>query len=58
MTGSEPIDGDWVVTGDLTLNLRAERTNKRTSRTYTITITCTDAAGNGSTRAVTVTVPR
>ena len=58
VTGSEPIGGDWVITGNLTLKLRAERANKRTSRIYTITVTCTDAAGNSSTRTVTVTVPR
>ena len=58
VTSNESIDGDWIITGDLTLKLRAERTNKRTSRIYTITITCTDAAGNSSTKTVTVTVPR
>ena len=47
-----------MITGDLTLNLRAERDNKRTGRIYTITIVCTDAAGNRSTKTVTVTVPR
>jgi hypothetical protein len=58
VTGSEPIDGDWIITGDLTVALRAERINKRIGRVYTLTITCTDAAGNSSSRAVTVTVPR
>ena len=58
VTGNEPIAGDWIITGDLKLKLRAERSHKRTSRIYTITIVCTDAAGNSSTRAVTVTVPR
>ena len=59
VASSEPTDGDdWVVTGDLTLKLRAERSNKRTGRIYTITIVCTDAAGNSSTKTVTVTVPR
>ena len=36
VTSNEPIAGDWVITGDLTLKLRAERSNKRTSRIYTI----------------------
>ena len=59
VASSEPVDGDdWVITGDLTLNLRAERDNKRTGRIYTITIVCTDAAGNSSTKTVIVTVPR
>jgi hypothetical protein len=42
----------------LTLRLRAERSSKGTSRIYTITVVCTDAAGNQSTSVVTVTVPR
>jgi len=58
VTSNEPVDGDWFITGDLTLKLRAERSNRGTGRIYTITITCTDAVGNSSTRAVTVTVPR
>jgi hypothetical protein len=58
VTSNEPADGDWIVTGDLTLRLRASRSNKGTGRLYTITVTCTDAAENASTRTVTVTVPR
>ena len=38
VTSNEPVDGeDWVITGDLTLNLRAGATT-RTGRIYTITI--------------------
>ena len=41
VASSDPVVGDdWVITGDLTLNLRAERDNKRTGRIYTITIVC------------------
>ena len=59
VASSDPVEGeDWIITGDLTLKLRAERVNKRTDRIYTVTIVCTDAAGNQSTKAVTVTVPR
>ena len=59
VTSNEPVDGvGWVVTGDLTLNLRASRSSKGTGRIYTITVTCTDGAGNRSTKTVTVTVPR
>jgi hypothetical protein len=59
VASNEPLDGqDWVITGDLTLKLRAERSNKGAGRIYTITIVCTDAAGNSSTKAVAVTVPR
>ena len=49
--------GDWVITGNLTLNLRAERSGKGNGRVYTITVQCTDAAGNVSISTVTVTVP-
>ena len=59
MASSDPVVGDdWVIIGDLTLNLRAERDNNRTGRIYTITIVCTDAAGNRSTKTVIVTGPR
>jgi hypothetical protein len=59
VTSNEAIDAtDWRITGDLTLNLRAERSNKGTGRIYTITIECVDASGNVSTKTATVTVPR
>jgi hypothetical protein len=59
VSSNEPVDEvDWVITGDLTLNLRAERDNRGTGRIYTITVLCTDAAGNDATTTVTVTVPR
>jgi len=59
VTSNDPIDStDYAITGDLTLLLRAERSNKRTARIYTITVVCTDPAGNQSTTEVMVTVPR
>jgi serine protease len=59
VASTEPAGGDdWIITGDLTLKLRADRSNRGTGRIYTITIVCTDPAGNQSTRVVTVTVPR
>jgi hypothetical protein len=65
VTSNEPENGlgdgdtapDWVITGDLTVNLRAERSGTGTGRVYTITLTCTDTLGTSSTGAVDVTVP-
>lgn len=65
-TSSEPDNGlgdgdtagDIQVTGDLTLNLRAERSGKGNGRTYTITVEARDAAGNTSTTTCTVFVPK
>jgi hypothetical protein len=49
---------DWVITGPMTVQLRAERAGNGTGRVYTITVRCTDAAGNSSERTVTVSVPK
>jgi PKD domain len=65
VSSNEPVNGlgdgdtapDWVITGNLTLNLRAERSGMGTGRVYTSTIQCTDASGNSSTKTVTVNVP-
>jgi sugar lactone lactonase YvrE len=49
---------DWGITGNLTVNLRAERSGTGSGRVYTITVRCTDASGNNSTtKTVAVTVP-
>jgi hypothetical protein len=48
---------DWEITGDDTVNLRAERSGRRSGRVYTIAVTCTDACGNNSTGNVVVNVP-
>jgi probable HAF family extracellular repeat protein len=65
VTSSEPVTGhgdrtspDWVITGNLSLKLRAEITAKDRLRVYTIKVACTDAAGNRSTKTVQVTVKR
>lgn len=47
---------DWQITGDLSANLRAERSGQQT-RIYTIVVECADADGNKSMRSVTVLVP-
>ncbi len=65
VTSNEPVnalgDGntepDYQITGNLTLNLRAERSGTGNGRIYTVSVACTDASGNSSTRAVKVTVP-
>ena len=66
ITSNEPDNGsadgntvnDAVITGDLTANLRAERSGKGTGRVYTITIESTDAAGNVVTSTTAVDVPK
>ena len=50
--------GDIVLTGPMTLNLRAERSGSGPGRIYTITVEARDAAGNTSTKTVTVSVPK
>jgi len=65
ISSSEPVEGtgdgdtapDWEITGSLTANLRAERAGGGPGRTYTLTVECTDSAGNISSRSATVTVP-
>jgi len=65
ITSNEPVSGvgngdqapDWQGTAGLTTSLRAERDGRRSGRVYTLTVTCTDEAGNASTRSVGVVVP-
>jgi hypothetical protein len=64
VTSSEPVTGgadttspDWVVTGPLTLSLRAERLEAGPGRVYTVTVKCTDSSGNAATKSLTLTVP-
>ncbi len=66
VSSNEPVGGqgrgdrapDWEITGDFTVNLRAERAGGGSGRVYTITLECSDASGNTSTGTVNVTVPR
>jgi hypothetical protein len=67
VTSNEPENGhgdgntspDWIITGDHTLKLRAERSGHGDGRVYTITLQAKDASGNLSEKKrVTVTVPR
>jgi sugar lactone lactonase YvrE len=48
---------DWQLTGDLTLNLRAQGSGDGENRIYTIVVECTDASGNASRSTISVTVP-
>jgi hypothetical protein len=57
-TGNGDTAPDWEVLDAHRLRLRAERSGAGTGRVYTVTITCSDAAGNTSSRAVTVAVPK
>jgi hypothetical protein len=57
VTSNEAGSGQWQVTGDLTLNVQADRNAMGTGRIYTITVQCKDSFGNASTKTVTVRVP-
>ena len=65
VASSEPVNGqgdgdtspDWLITGDLTVKLRAERSGRGSGRVYSVAIRCTDAAGNATTAAASVLVP-
>ena len=65
VVSNEDIDGpgggtttsDWEITGDLTLDLRAERSGSGSGRVYTIEVSCMDASGNTASGSVGVTVP-
>ena len=66
VTSSEPDQGlgdgdtagDIVITGPLTVQLRAERGGKGPGRTYTITVSVTDASGNSASATTSVVVPK
>jgi hypothetical protein len=60
VSSNEPPDSttpDWIITGDLTLRLRAERSPHGHGRVYTITVRSTAASGESSTGTVFVRVP-
>jgi hypothetical protein len=56
-TGSGDLSPDWQIIDDHRVKLRAERKANGSGRIYTITITCTDVAGNKTTKTAIVTVP-
>jgi TolB protein len=57
VTSNETAENAWEITGDLTLDLRAERLGRGSGRIYTITVTCTNTSQLSSSATVTVTVP-
>jgi uncharacterized repeat protein (TIGR01451 family) len=64
ITSNEPVDGtgdgdtspDWEFVDEHHVRLRAESAGGSIGRIYTITVTCTDAAGNSSTKTIEVHV--
>jgi phosphodiesterase/alkaline phosphatase D-like protein len=57
-TGDGNTSPDWVITGNLTLQLRAERAGSGNGRIYTITVEVADTCGNKTYQTSTVTVPK
>jgi uncharacterized repeat protein (TIGR03803 family) len=57
VSSNEGSAADSEITGDLTANLRAERSGKGAGRVYTITVECTDDFGNKTNGVAHVTVP-
>jgi CSLREA domain-containing protein len=65
VTSNEPVNGtgdgdtapDWEIRDSRRLRLRAERAGGGSGRVYTITVACTDLAGNTAARSTRVVVP-
>ena len=58
VTSSDVVDAGAIhVTGDLTLDLRAERPGSGIGRKYLVSVGCSDASGNASSGTVEVAVP-
>ncbi len=58
VTSNESGDGQFQITGDLTLNVQSERNGGGNGRVYTITVQAMDKSGNATTKNVLVTVPK
>lgn len=56
--GTDATTPDWEITGVLSVNLRAERWDTGAGRVYTISVRCTDEAGNVTRRTVGIEVPK
>ncbi len=57
VSASEGSSADWQITGDLTVNLRAERAGNA-ARVYSITVECLDDSGNKATAIAQVLVEK
>ena len=58
VTSNEPLGvSDWILTGPLSLTLRADRNGLGAGRIYSITVTCTNASQLSASALVTVFVP-
>lgn len=65
VTSNEPTSGqgkddgypDWILNGDLSVQLRAERYGKGSGRKYTLKVRCSDDSGNSAYRTAVVSVP-
>ncbi len=65
VSSNEPANGkgdgnfspDWLISGDLTVDLRAERSGRGSGRIYSAVVQCSDAYGNLSVGTVLITVP-
>ena len=55
-SGSGKTEPDWIIVDDHLVQLRAERVGGGGGRVYTITLACTDAAGNVTTATTQVVV--
>jgi uncharacterized protein len=66
VASSEPLNGtgdgdtspDWLLSGDRSVQLRAERAGTGPGRVYTVTVTCRDESGNSTLKIASVTVPK
>jgi hypothetical protein len=56
-TGDGDFGPDWSIDAPLVVSLRAERTGSGDGRTYTVTVSCADAAANSATSSTDITVP-
>jgi hypothetical protein len=56
--GSGDTEYDWILTGPLSVQLRAERSGEGNDRIYNVLVRCSDASGNEISDGVEVRVPK